>query len=226
MTLIINILHNDFSLLVADRRATTNGATTIKAGNVTIKSEKGLTITGFNKIHKSAKNAVALGIAGDANEHKYLKQFEEADTVDEAVAIVDFAISQYANFSDRRRLSGIENLPTHQGILSFHDKDLRTFFSLVYGFSWIHKALQQYRAPEIGIRMHSCGSGANHLGEIIKQEDLDRIAKESTTETDFVKCFEWIKPIYLQVSERDKSVSDCLVAFVSRRSSPEFVEVL
>jgi hypothetical protein len=53
MTFVLNVLHNGYSLLAADRQANTEVTTTITNGNIIIHAEKGARINGFHKMKVS-----------------------------------------------------------------------------------------------------------------------------------------------------------------------------
>jgi hypothetical protein len=81
MTLILNILHTDFSIILADKRAQTKDTVTIKAGtqSIIVNPAPGGTINlegFFSKIAFNKTSSLAVGVAGTIGNHGYLEQIK------------------------------------------------------------------------------------------------------------------------------------------------------
>jgi hypothetical protein len=92
MTFVLNILHDEYSLLAADRQANVEGPSTVTVGGTTIRSSTGIKIEGFHKMKVSKCGAVAVGVAGSVREHPYFESFDKIEGVNNAVKTILDAI--------------------------------------------------------------------------------------------------------------------------------------
>jgi len=225
MSFIVNVLHRDFSLLVADRLVTTNGPTIISLGDLTIHAEKGAVITGFAKLRANADGSVALGMAGNAYQHLYLREFETSRGINDAISVVDSHVDRYMRFCDRKQFAGEASIPRQVGVLSFFDAETDCYFSLLYEFSLAHKIMRMQKAPNSRLTLIARGSGCKSFTSLKIEEGVNRLSAVVGTENDYDKCLKWLIPIYDDISKEDPSVGASIIAWVSLRSHPQFQEV-
>jgi hypothetical protein len=82
VTLILNILHRDMSILAADRKAMAEWPVA-SAPDITAHNGGTSVAHDYNKITLNSNRSLALGIAGHTQDHYYLQTIERSASIDE-----------------------------------------------------------------------------------------------------------------------------------------------
>jgi len=225
MTFLMNVIHDDFSLLVADKKANTRGQTTIQFGNLTVNLEEGGSIIGFNKIFTNSKTDLILGIAGDANQHKYLDDFNSSVTANDSIHWIEKFIDNQLAFNNRVQFLENYSQKENQGILSFYDDETSKFYSFVFTFNPCCKYMQLFQTVENTLVITTRGSGQQHFMKIFDQKSLDKLIAETHGREDIQKVISWITPIYKKVSEMDDCVSQDFDEWLATKDNPSFKQI-
>lgn len=87
MTLILNILHKDMSVLAADKKARAEWSISPTSFS-TVPPGKGCVVHDFNKVTMNSRRTLALGIAGHAPDHFYIQEIERSDNIDDGLRAI------------------------------------------------------------------------------------------------------------------------------------------
>ena len=220
MTFILNVLHKDFSLLCSDRRAHSEGPSTMRMGNITIHAQGGITINGVRKLSLSADKVIAHGFAGNASDHAYREMIETSDSIDAVLS----AIAQHAAefHCDRRTALQTTSYMENSCITTFFDSKLSTFFSSLRLFSLLGGQSHLYAARENGAMLLHIGSGSSSFEKAIPRDDIVSFAKSIQSTGDIETSVAWLKHAYARVSEIDEGTGAEMVSLVSTRDHPHF----
>jgi len=225
MTLLMNVIHDDFSLLVADKKANTKGPTTIQFGKITVNLEQGGSIIGFNKIFTNYKADLILGIAGDANQHKYLDDFNNSVTANDAISWIEKFIDSQVAFNNRIQFLENYSQKKNEVILSFYDDETSKFYSFIFTFNPCCKCMKLFQSVENNLVITPIGSGQQHFKKIFDQKSLDKLIAETHGRGDIQKVINWIIPIYKKVSEMDDCVSQSFDKWLATKDNPSFEQI-
>jgi hypothetical protein len=228
MTLVTNIISKDFSIMTADKRALTEGPTTIQAGGLTINSKKGVSITGYDKIVRSVNNRIILGIAGSTNEHTYLREIKNTTDIKKVVSkIKDFVnnnIDIMGNISNPS-----ETYANNQGLCSFFNESNSKFYTIRYEICEIQSFIRLYVGDVKEPEFNFIGSGSNNLTQIFKSEFFIKKWKEINNIDDFevkkTKLINLFNYLYKEISEINDSVSKEYSLFISTKENPDFKNI-
>lgn len=200
MTFVVNVLHKNMSIIATDQKAVARSQHTSmpNIGNET----KGITIVDdYNKITRNSGARLALGIAGNTHDHYYTPEIELCPSVDEVLVKIRKHMDNFLCIHDRKRLSTLSRFMANQGIASFFDQEVGTFFTYTYLFSPIETQNRLHRAAK-GIKILHAGSGSEYfqreLGEEV--EKFTASANESCT---VEACVIWLKEVFRKISAID-----------------------
>jgi hypothetical protein len=231
MTFILNILHSDFSVLLADKRAQTKGSITIKTGNTTINVAPGATVNlegFFPKItlNKSSSLAVGVsgtivGVAGPLGNHGYLEQVKSQVGIDESLAQIIKAITSAA-IPDRSIFKTNTTFSQDQGIATFFDSAISMYFTLRYTFCEAAISTLWYVPVTSRSKVICCGSGADHFVAAVGQDTIEDFASSFTSADQLAARLDWFKNAFEKVSAVDTQVGKEFVGFISTRTNPDF----
>ncbi len=225
MTFIINVLNKDFSLLAADKRANTDGPTTITMGNITIKAEKGATIEGYKKLYVNRTENFAIGIAGTVQSHSYVSNIEKSESINDGLLIIRQHMEGFLDVENRQKILGMESLMENQGIATFFDSETSTYFSNLYLFSEIHNHTRLYARSIEGTRLIHVGSGSNKFEEAVGLEEINNFANSVTGPDRMDSYLSWLSEAFRKVSEIDDGVGKEFTAILSTRDNPKFITI-
>ena len=226
MTFILNILHNDFSILLADKRAQTEGPVTVTVGETTINIRPTpggrVTIDGFQKIALNKSVSLSVGYAGTAGDHTaYLEKIKREDGIDSCLSIIMDAITSKC-LPDRSPLLANRSFKQQQGIATFFDPAISTYFSLRYDFCEAKALLLWFTGSGKGARLIHVGSGSAHFEKAIGKEEIENFATSFTSLDSLDTKLRWLKDAFEKVSAVDCDVGKEFVAFISTRTNPRF----
>jgi len=225
VTFIVNLLHKDFSILLSDKKANTDGPTTIKVGKITVRAEKGATIIGFQKIFLSGCNLVALGIAGNANKHSYINDLPGITNIDDALKLVRSHMEHFLGVHNRSEIMQQQSSRENQSIATFFDRIESAYFSNLFLFSKIHNHTMLYKAPERGGMLIHVGSGSNIFEKTIGKNEIERFASSVASIDMLAHYLEWFSGVFKKISEVDDGVGEDFTGVISTRESPNFVRL-
>ena len=223
MTFIVNILHKDFSIISSDRRASTEGPTTIQVDRITIHAEQGTTIQGFKKLFLSKDMTVALGMSGSANEHRYTGEFENTDHILPALALIRLNMEHFL-LQDYTSLALNDSFVNNEVIATYCSPETGSFFSNVFQFSPIHNCTRLYMGTDKA-RLIYVGSGSNIYDSHPQLEKLRQSFPEDEPLNNIQSYLDWIKQTYRAVGACDEHTSEEMVVFFATQRDPLFVEV-
>jgi hypothetical protein len=224
MTLVINVLHKDFSLLAADRQANANGPTTITAGRLTINFPNGGMITGlFPKVITTANCTAAVGSAGTIAEHTYLAPFKAATSAEVGIGAVRDAAYGFFNFTERERFLDGEGQMINSSITSFFDAEKDSFWSFVICYTRFMFSQDVYaRKANATAQVLSVGSGHDTLAKKIDGEEIERFTASIAESWSEPELAQWLERCFQNVSAENKSVGDTYDALIATRADPLF----
>ena len=215
MTFILNILHREMSILAADRKA-------IAGSPVTVSPETS-TVYDYKKITLHASRNLALGTAGNTQDHYYAPTLYLNTSIDEVICKIRKHMEGFLQIHDRSGLSTLTSFMVNEGIVSFFDRDADSYFSYTFLFSPVCNQNRLYRAKD-EVQIFTAGSGSKGYEKAIGKEDIDSFiasTKESSTPE---ACILWIQDVYRKVSAYDVNSGPEAMFVVSTKSNPKFHE--
>ncbi len=220
MTLILNVLHSDISILAADRIARPEWPVSpMSIGTATIISRQ--VFNGFNKISMNSSNTFAVGIAGYTHDHCYTKAIEQSESIEECLHTIREHIESFVPTYDRARLSRLKSFIANEGIATFFDQSMAMYFTSRYLFSPIEIRTRLHRAAD-EVQVFSAGSGKSYFaGEegLAGITSFTAAVKNSCTPE---ACISWMQDAYKRVAACEPDIGADPVFVVSTRSNPEF----
>lgn len=223
MTFILNILHKDFSILVSDRKGIATGPCTINMPGITIHVKDGATIQGVKKIYLSKDKLLALGIAGNTQDHPYTAAVEEGTSINESLRSIRQHMEGFLRIEDRASVLKLGSFMENQGIVTFFDSVQNAYFSSLHVFSIVHNAMKLYcHINDKSSLLIHIGSGSNLLEKAVGRDEILKFASSVQSIEQLDHCLEWLKLTYKKVSEIDPGSGEDFVAVVSTRDRPEF----
>ena len=224
MTFIVNILHEDFSIICSDRKASSEGPTTIKANGITIHAEKGATIHGFKKLYFSRGMTAALGISGNANQHSYIEEFEKSEHVLSALTLVRSHMEDFLQ-EDYTSLSLSKSFTSNEAVGTYYSSEVDSFFSNIFEFSPIHNYTRLYMGSD-SAKLISVGSGGRAFSSDTQLEELKQSFPSNESLSNIQLYLAWIKRAYREVSAVDEHTGEEVIAFLATKGMPLFVEAI
>ena len=233
MTFVLNLLHTDYSLLVVDRKAQTNGPitpedqVTVETGGQTIHIQRAqsLIIEGVQKLFYSKDRRSVIGAAGTYGNHGYLSAFQQSASPADALALftgpiaLDHAVIANTNCTD---------VTSESGILTYFEPQTERFFSCVFLFSVLHRATYLYSGNTDVPQVFHTGSGGQ-VFQSDKSKDavqrFDQIRAKIRSKRDVERHFEHIIALYRAASQVDPGTGENPQAVIATRNNPQFVEV-
>lgn len=220
MTLILNILHKDISVLAADKKATAEWLVSpMFVTTVPLTSE--YEINDFNKVTTNSSKTLAIGIAGRTQDHDYTQVIEQSDSIDVGLGAIRNHIERFVPTYDREILTTLTTFMPNEGIASFYDQSTGTYYTSKYLFSPIEIHSRLHRGVD-EVKIISAGSGSKHFATedgLAYMAAFIASAKNACTPD---ACISWMKYAFERVSKSDPGTGAESVFLVSTRSSPEF----
>lgn len=232
MTLITTFLRTEFAIIFADKKAITSGSTTVTVGGMTINSEKGMSIVGYNKLTKCLDGAAMIGIAGDANWHTYVKNFSQAIGPNEAIEVIEKHLNDFQPFKKRERSDVIKLNNRDQALMPFYDSKNQTFALCRFNVNNNFVEKEYISALDSHYILRYVGSGASAFQNLLVLPSVNGDIEEFNPSnnkkglTEISDLVETISKLYLAVSAVDKFVSPELSVWVATKDSPIFTEYI
>lgn len=214
VTFILNILHREMSILAADRKAI--------AGSQVAASPETSTVYDYKKITLHASRSLALGTAGNTQDHYYAPTLYPNTSIDEVMCKIRKHMEGFLQIHDRSGLSTLSSFMVNEGIVSFFDRDAGSYFSYRFLFSPVCNQNRLYRAKD-EVQIFTAGSGSKSYEKAVDKEEIDSFiasTKSCTPEA----CISWIQNIYKKVSAYDVNSGPEAMFAVSTKSNPKFHE--
>ncbi len=220
MTFILNILHKDMSILAADRRAIAQWSTAATS-DMADHARGGSIVDDYEKITSIPSANLAMGIAGQTQDHYYLPSLKTSSGIDDVLLKVRKHMDAFLRIHDRSGLATLTSFAANQGIASFFDEAAGTFFSSVFRFSPIESQFRLHRGKDEAQILHA-GSGSSPFEKAIGQAGIDDFVSSTKKSCTPESCVSWMKEAYRRVSLNDVGTGSEPVFAVSTRSSPDF----
>lgn len=220
MTLILNVLHKDMSILAADSKARAEWSVSATA-ITTVPAGRGPIAHGFNKITMNSSRMLALGIAGLTQDHGYTQAIEQSDSIDEGLKTIRKHIENFVPIYDRAKLSTLTSFMANEGIASFFDQSTGTYFTSKYLFSPVEIRTRLHRGTD-KVKVFGAGSGSKYFEGASGLADIESfvaLIKHSCTQE---ACISWMQDAYKRASGTDPETGAEPVFVISTRSNPEF----
>ena len=224
MTLIVNVLHKDFSLLAGDRLANATGPATITIGAMTISMPNGGKIIGaYPKLVTTPNRAAAIGGAGTVSEHRFMAAVQSADSPLQALSQVRNAIHESFSFEERDRYLDSQPQMVNEALLTFFDEEKAAFWTFVFKYTRFESHQFPYaRRANPEAQVFWLGSGGNALREQFPAETIQAFVdalREDWTETQLA---EWLDEIYSVVATHNDTVSAEYDGLIATRDESVF----
>lgn len=217
MTLILNILHKDMSVLAADKNAIAEWLVS-PMSFFAVRSDKGHLVLDFNKLTMNSSRTLALGIAGLTKDHCYTQQIEQSNTIDDGLRIIRKHIEDFVPSYDRASLRVLSTFRANEGIATFYDQNMGNYFTYKYLFSPIELQARLHRGSD-EVKVFYAGSATKHfVGENRLAEIAELIPLTESLNTP-EECIHWMKEVYKRVSESDPEIGGVPTILVSTRSN-------
>jgi hypothetical protein len=220
VTFILNVLHSDMSILAADRLAIA-GRPAAAALDMAVHAGVGSIVQDYQKITLNSNGTLALGIAGQTQEHYYTQLIKHSASIDEGLLIIQKHIAKFLRFYDRINLNTLGSFTVNQGIASFFDQEAAVYFSNAFLFSPVHNQTRLHRGAD-EVKVFHAGSGGEHFEKTGGLEDIKALiaaTKNSRTPEDYIP---WMLDAFKKVSASDSNTGAKAVFAVSTRNDPKF----
>lgn len=224
VTLILNVLHKDFSVLAGDKLLNASGPATLSMGGLTIKLLNGGKIHGaYPKVITSKGGHTAIGSAGVVAEHTYLEAARDAETPGEALRAVREAAYGAFNFHERDGLLASEGQMINESVVSFFDVEKEAFWTFILKYTRFELHQFAYaRRQNATAQIFSIGSGNATLHEKVPEEDFNAFVASIETEWTEEAIGVWLDHLFGVVGEYNDTVSVDYDAWIATRDVPEF----
>ena len=222
MTLILNLLHKDFSILVADRRASSSGPVTLEAGNqkIVVTATKGITIDGLNKLFLSKDSRCAIGVSGAAEEHvPYIADVQGSVGIEKLREIIHRFLVGYPTHESSAKVRFGSTITKNAGILTYFDPTIKRFYTQCYEFSLVHFAATLCTGEET-VTKFTVGTGS--IAEIDKKANARFEEYRQSIKTIAGIDMSEIRAFYKAVSDVDRDVGTEISVLAASRSALSF----
>lgn len=224
MTLILNVLHKDFSVIAGDKLLNASGPATLSMSGLTIKLPTGGKIHGaYPKVITSKGGSTAVGSAGVVAEHTYLEGVRSAEAPSEALRAVREAAYGAFNFHERDRLLASEGQMINESMVSFFDVEKKAFWTFILTYTRFESHQFAYaRRQNATAQIFSIGSGNGTLHEKVPEEDFNAFVASIETEWTEEAIGVWLDQLFGVVGEHNDTVSVEYDAWIATRDVPKF----
>ena len=223
MTFILNLLHKDFSLIASDRKARSEGPTTLRMPGITLHAAKGATIYGFRKLYLSKNYSLAMGIAGQTNDHAYLDKLQEGVDTHEIRSMVRKHMEGFLENNHEAMLAK-NSFTNNAAIATYHEPRTELFFSNLFSFSHIHNSTRLWSGSE-NTRLIYAGSGSEALASVMSSDEINQFLNSVQCLDDIPSCIEWARMAYKNVSAVDEGTGEEMVAYLATSENRNFTSV-
>lgn len=187
----------------------------------TAPASSGPVVSNFNKVTTNMSRTLAVGIAGNTQDHCYTTEIKKSDSIDESLNAIQNHIERSVPAYDPARLSNLSSFMTNEGIATFFDHRMGMYFANKYLFSPVEVQARLYRATD-EVQVFWAGSVRKYMGG---QEGLAAIVSLATafrTSCTPEACISWLQDLYKLVSASDPEIGSEPMLLLSTRSEPEF----
>lgn len=164
---------------------------------------------------------LAVGIAGNTQDHSYTMEIESSDSIDDGLLAIRDHIENSVPVYDYAKLSNLSSLTANEGIATFFDQRTGMYFSEKYLFSPIEVQARLYRATD-EVQVFRAGSGRKYMDGQEGLAAIDSFTTSVGTSCTPEACISWLQHIYRLVAASDPEIGAEPALFLSTRSSPEF----
>lgn len=223
MTLVVNVLHKDFSLIASDRLANATGPTTMSIGSVTITLVNGGKIDGVSKLLTTANGCAAVGSAGNTREHTFADAFRSATDHAQVLEALRSAAYNQFDFSERDQLIEGKEQMVNESVVSFFDNEKSAFWTFVISHTRFESAQSAYvRKLNPVAYIFSVGSGHSTLVDKLPAEEVDKFTSKIAEEWSEPQLALWLDGIFAAVSSVNDTVGSSYHALIATRDNPTF----
>lgn len=220
MTLILNILHRDISILAADQEAIA-GAPVTTTPDMVIHAGGSSVVHDYKKITLILNRSLALGIAGHTHDHYYTPTLALSASITEVLSKIRKHMEGFLRVHDSTSLRTLTSFTVNQCIASFFDQDAGTYFSNTFLFSPVRNETRLHRATDV-VKVFYAGSGSEAFEKAGGLSDIDSLIGSSKCLCTPEACIPWMQDAYRKVSAIDAGIGEEPVFVVSTRSNPKF----
>lgn len=204
MTLILNILHEEMSVLGADKNAIAEWSIPpMSFGSVP--PGKGKAVQDFNKITMNSSRTLVLGIAGITHNHRYTRQIELSNNIDDGLLAIRKHIEGFVPIYDRASLDALTSFTKNEGIATFFDTSMDCYFSYKYLFSPVELQARLHRGSG-EVKILYAGSGTRYFEGKKGLADIAEFKSSIKNSCAPEDCISWMKDVYKRVSESDPEI--------------------
>ena len=222
MTFVLNVLHDEYSLLAADRQANIEGPTTIKMANTTVQSPEGLKIEGISKMKANKCGAVAVGIAGSLKAHTYFDSFQRIDGVDNSIKAILDTMRSFFWSPGHGQSPSTDQVRGNEGIATFFNAVESKYLSLLYIFSPSHQISSWNYVESGSAKLLHLGTGSSEFEKTVGLEEINRFIESIKSSRDPRAGIDWIKDAFEKVSLVAKGVGKTPEFLLSTRAALPF----
>lgn len=155
MTFILNVLHEDMSILAADKRAVAELPSIWGAG---FPSRGEAVCHDFKKISLNSNCSLAIATSGYSEHNFYIGEVEGSESVNEGLLIIRNHMGRFLRIDDRASLIKIASPFENECIATFYDAETETFFTNEFGFNEFSNRTRLHRAVD-EVKVFAAGSG-------------------------------------------------------------------
>lgn len=215
MTLILNILHRDTSILAADRKAIAGGL------NLAALETGAPAVYDFNKITVNPSLNLAIGVAGNTHEHFYLPEIGLSTSINEVLSKIRKNMECFLRVNDRTLLKALSGFMVNQAIVTFFDKDADIYCTNTFLFSPVENQTRIHSGGDPAKIFHA-GSGSRYFEEAVGIECIRSFLSALSSSCTPEACISWMQDAFEKVSTKDQHTGPEAVFFVSTRQNPRF----
>lgn len=223
MTFILNVLHRDMSILAADQKAI-EGFTNGGSPTISVQDEVGSIVHDYEKITLHFGNDLALGVAGNTQDHYYLPTIDFSVGIDDALWKIRKHLEGFLRIHDRTSLKTLTSFTVNQGVASFFDQVTDTYCTNTFLFSPVEIQNRLHRGRD-EVQILIAGSGSEHFKNVVSTEDINAFKGAVNTSCTPEACVSWVQDVYRRVSVQDSGTGSEAVLFASTRSNPKFRKI-
>ena len=220
MTFILNILHRDMSILAADRKAI-KGLPNTAAPDMPVHAGDRSIVRDYNKITLNSSKSLALGIAGNTQDHYYIQGIALSASIDEVIWKIRKHQEGFLQFQNRASLNTLTSFMVNQGVASFFDQEASTYFTNAFRFSPIESWTRLYRGRE-DVQIIHAGSGSDYFIKAVGSENINAFGASVRNSCTPEACILWMRDAYMKVAGSDSGSGAEAAFVVSTRSNPQF----
>ena len=201
------------SILAADQKAMAQwpGAS---ASEMTV-------VRNYKKIKLNSNGSLALGTAGQTQDHYYLQAIEQSANIYDWFSTIQKHLEGFLRFHDRSSLLKLPKIEVNEGIASFFDRDTDSYFTHTFLFSPVESQTRLH-GPIDGVKIFRAGSGGKHFENAVGSANIESFIASTKNLCTPETCIPWMRDAYRKVSESDADSGGEPVFVVSTRSEPNF----